>query len=1405
MPSPPRFSYLLRLPRLLVRLVLLLIGVPLLLLAALLLAANSDPGRRLITDQVNTLSDGLVQLQGLQGHLPLAPRIGRLEIRDEAGLWLALDDAALDLNPWPLLRGRIQVTRLSAAAVHLERLPASDEEAAESPAASGVWYLPPLELSQLSVQRLTLGEVLPGAPALSVAGHGTLTSLAALDAWLDPPATAQPEEATQGGSLTAGPAPRASDSTDEAVNQTAIEPATATVAAQANLLSVSLDLRTLDRQDHYQLTLDAHPQDNRLEVQVQEAPDGLISILLRHLGVQLPPEVDRWQLAASGRGPLVALALEAKLEAGPLQVSADALLDLPAQAAARLQLRAELPALALRPDFGVPLAWQAIHFTAELNGPWVAPQGEAHLEAKGLSYAASNLSRLTADLRGDTLGLKLSALATGADIPDLPAEISGEPLRFAAEVSPQAPGLPFSLSLDHPLAQFSAAGHIATLAGQASLNLPQLTTLGRLLGRDLEGSAQVEADFALAAAASHYLDWSAPTVAGVGIAPQVTKDSDTGTPAPKPTATAAGDSPSPSDGPRTADVASSSIVARAGDVASPGGLAPEPHVASPTDGVIADVVSPPDVTQAPSDLTATLTLDARSPPWGVARIKGRLAANLTGQSGKLNLEGDWDGHPLNLQLLGAREVDGTLDLTIDASHLAGVNAQGQLRLPPDAVLPLGKIELKAPKLADLQPLVGQPLAGNLDLLLDLTKTHALIRARGQGLRLPGELALESLSLDGQISDPVALSGIQARLQLGGLAVASTRGDLSLTAAGSQQALALSSEGQLETPLGPTRLSAAADLDIPGQRLTLSRFATEAQGQNLRLQNPAVLAFVEGVTVDRLRLELGGGSLDLGGRLAPMLDLKARLDRLDLAWLAGLAGQPLAAGLLDGQAELQGPPTAPTGKLALKASGLLLTSNGGFGLPPAVLDANLTLKPDANQLDARVALGPQGELRLQGPIGGTLPLAPGTLGLRATGRLDLGLLNPLLTAAGREANGRVDLDARIGGTTGAPRLDGRVRLATVAFRDWNLGLSLTSLNGDLVLDGQRLRLEGVRAQAGAGTLALNGKVELFTPDRPLDLTLTARGAEPLRSDLLSLRMDADLSLRGPALDATLAGNAHFSRIDIRLPEHLAASVPVLQVHEEGVARQPRPAPPPREQTTAPFRLALDLSLDAPRSVYIRGQGVDAELGGKLRVQGQMADPTITGGFNLIRGEYKLIGQTLRFTQGHIGLDGASGLDPTLDLEARVTAAGSTAILGVKGTATEPRIVLRGEPELPQDEVLSRLLFGVAGTRLSPWQTAQVGLAAARLAGIGPKGPGLLESARTALGLDRLSIGSDDKGGTTAEAGRQLSERVYLGARQGTRAGETQGVLRIELTPNLKLETDVGATSGSRAGIAYEKEY
>jgi len=130
-------------------------------------------------------------------------------------------------------------------------------------------------------------------------------------------------------------------------------------------------------------------------------------------------------------------------------------------------------------------------------------------------------------------------------------------------------------------------------------------------------------------------------------------------------------------------------------------------------------------------------------------------------------------------------------------------------------------------------------------------------------------------------------------------------------------------------------------------------------------------------------------------------------------------------------------------------------------------------------------------------------------------------------------------------------------------------------------------------------------------------------------------------------------------------------------------------------------------------------------------------------------------------------------------------------------------------MPEDEVLSRLLFGLSRSRLSALQVARLGRAATSLAGIETPAIDLLDRTRRGLGLDQLRLdqGAErhGRGDAILEGGRYLSERVYLGARQGTRAGETQGLLRMQVSPRMRLETDVGANRGARAGAAFELEF
>ncbi len=335
--------------------------------------------------------------------------------------------------------------------------------------------------------------------------------------------------------------------------------------------------------------------------------------------------------------------------------------------------------------------------------------------------------------------------------------------------------------------------------------------------------------------------------------------------------------------------------------------------------------------------------------------------------------------------------------------------------------------------------------------------------------------------------------------------------------------------------------------------------------------------------------------------------------------------------------------------------------------------------------------------------------------------------------------------------------------------------------------------------------------------PVDLRITARQARPLASDLLTATFDADLTVQGHAAgEMRAAGKIGVRQADINVPNTFPPSVAVLNV------RRPGWRPPPPAPAGAPAAIVrLDLTVDAPSGIFVRGHGLDSELGGTLTVGGTSAAPQISGGFDMRRGDISVAGTTLNFSRGRVGFDGtgvAGKIDPTLDFEADSSQGGITATLKVTGYADAPKITLSSVPDLPQDEVLAHLLFGQSVKQLSAFQIAEIGAALAELSGVGGGGDPLA-SLRKGLGLDRLSVGGGTNGaGATVQAGRYVARGVYVGAKQSAGgAGGTQAQVQVDITRHLKLQTTLGTGGGtaqgatpdndpgSSVGLAYQFEY
>jgi translocation and assembly module TamB len=161
-------------------------------------------------------------------------------------------------------------------------------------------------------------------------------------------------------------------------------------------------------------------------------------------------------------------------------------------------------------------------------------------------------------------------------------------------------------------------------------------------------------------------------------------------------------------------------------------------------------------------------------------------------------------------------------------------------------------------------------------------------------------------------------------------------------------------------------------------------------------------------------------------------------------------------------------------------------------------------------------------------------------------------------------------------------------------------------------------------------------------------------------------------------------------------------------------------------------------------------------------------------------------------------------PVLDFAGTSTVSDATITLAVTGPANDPVISFSSVPDLPEEEILSRLLFDRSVGSLSPLQAAQLVDAVAQLTGaLG--GTGIFARVRQATGLDDLDVRQTATGGTTVGVGKRLGDNISLGVEAGTEANSGRVSIDLDLTSNLKARASAGQDGSGKIGLTYEREY
>jgi translocation and assembly module TamB len=1093
--------------------------------------------------------------------------------------------------------------------------------------------------------------------------------------------------------------------------------------------------------------------------------------------------------------------LDLAVDAGPLRGTARGNVNVD-ELSGDVEVAIQSGAMNPRPEF----KWDSAALTGRWRGSIKAPTADGHLDVEKLQLpGGTQMAALHADVTAGRGEAVLAAQVGGLRIPGpRPGLLQAAPVMLNATLHLNEPGRPLDVDASHNLFALKAHAETAAAAGRrnvtAELRLLDLTPLAALAGQKVGGTALLRAQLqdqprvirlkldAGAALLGATESWSAavgsrPTLEASGTVTGTTVTLESlkflGR-ALSLTASGSASRPAAASGPQAGWTVRVPWSLSATDLAA---WSPALAGTATASGLLEGPL-----TSMNGTAQLSTALSVRGTPTGVVTAAVRLRGLPAAPSGTIVAQGSLDEAPLDIDVELQRGPGGSLRALLRRAAWKSAHADGDVTMAHDFAQTHGQLHLKMAELKDLQAVLGIDVAGSLAGTAEL---HAA------GGRTRAELRIEAPDVTiGQLSGSVSAAG-----------------------EGFTDALRVKLDIKIPDLDGAAAsLAGAGSLDLESRTLSLTDAAANYHGQDVRLLSPARIAFADGLSVDDLRLGAGQALFHLKGRISPTLDLHASLRQVEPSLVNVFRPGLMTAGTIEGHARLQGSLAAPTGEVRLTASGVSMGGDATLGLPPIELQAGAQLMGDTADIDARLSAGSASHLSVAGRAALT---AGGAQELKIKGNLDVGMLNALIEGSGQHAAGQLSIDATVTGSLSDPQIGGTVVLKQGSFTDYGRGISVTNVAADIVGGEGKLQIKSFTASAAPGTLSMQGSVGILQSGLPVDLQITAKNAQPIASKMITTNFDADVHVSGTARERLdVAGTVSLHHTVIGVARNLPANVAVLDVRRRG------------KQVAAARRkelvIGLDMKLQAPREILVQGRGLDAELGGELQITGTTDAPLVSGGFDLQRGNFSLASARLEFIQpGRVSFDGAglkNKIVPTLNFTAQSTTGDTTVSVHIFGYADAPQFELTSSPTLPPDEIMARLMFGENASQLSTLQLAQIGAALASISGVGGEG-GLnpLVKIQESLGLDRLSVsaatGTTSTGtantGASIEAGRYVSSRVYVEAKQST-TGTSQVEADIILTKRLKLQTKLGngvATQGttpendpgSSIGLSYQFEY
>ncbi len=787
---------------------------------------------------------------------------------------------------------------------------------------------------------------------------------------------------------------------------------------------------------------------------------------------------------------------------------------------------------------------------------------------------------------------------------------------------------------------------------------------------------------------------------------------------------------------------------------------------------------------------------------------------VTGPAGAVSLDGQTEFGPLaasaRFDLTG-----GALQVQQISVNGLGIGLDGNFRTGTNGTL-AGAATLMATDLAQLGAFLGQDIAGRVDGSVTLTdeqgRQNAVFDIRGGDFRY-GPAAnptaqFAAFEARGQVADAFGRDPYLDATFGGsnGKIAAFPVNRIDATARGTFSALdtTVTASGGA---LGSDKVELVARVNgvNPPRSASVTRLALAYQGRQATIIEPLVIEEIvpRGWRLRNLDLRAEDGEVRGSAEYGPsglVADLTIRNFPLALASLSGV--DLIQSGRLDGNLDID-TRGGVRGTFDLAAVSLRLKGaqiDDPFAITAkGVMDGQaLNVTAEMTGAELVMPLVANARIPLRRAPGSPLPTpdinAPFSGAVDWTG--DVGEIWAFVPLPDHILSGPVIINGRAGGTLAAPQLSGGAELTDGRYSNIEFGTLLTNLNAKVSFtqDG-RVVFDLTGNDGVEGTVAASGSY--IVASSTLDSRLSLNNAALVRRDDATAILSGDATAVSQGRDIKIDGQFRTNYVELRLIGNFGGSLTVVEAIPVG-----KSAPlyvPPEENAEPARNIFLNVSLDLPNRVFVRGRGLDSEWGGRLDVTGSAAKPRIVGAIERRRGFLDFLGKQFELSIGVVRFSGDTS--PFVQVRLQRDANDIVGWIEVKGTVPDLDIEFGSIPALPEGEILPRLLFGRSKQSLTALEAGQL---AAGVATLLSGKAGVLDSVRDAVGVDVLRVESDVDGGTSVITGKYLQDEVFVGAKQNLFTGETSGLVEVEVFDNFEFEAELGSEE-AQGSVGWQIEY